>query len=224
MSKRVLIVEDDNAMARVLRDNLVYDGFLVECASDGPEALARVQTFSPDLILLDLMLPSTDGFEICQALSVRPARPPIIILSARGQQDDKVRGLKLGADDYVTKPFALEELLARVHAVLRRTETKIEPLVLGDVVIDFKAQRATRKKAALELSHKEYQVLQHLAERAGKVVSRDELLQAVWGYREAPLTRTVDIFIARLRRKIEPDPRRPRFIRTSHGDGYCLTP
>jgi DNA-binding response OmpR family regulator len=224
MSRRVLVVEDDDALARVLCDNLVYDGFAVERTADAPGALAMVRSFVPDLVLLDLMLPGGDGFEVCRELAGRPSRPPIVILSARGRQQDKVRGLRLGADDYVAKPFDLEELLARIHAVLRRGESRLERLALGDVVVDFQKKAAWRSGSELPLSHRELQVLQHLAERAGRVVTRDELLQAVWGYRETPLTRAVDIAVARLRRKIEPDPRHPRFIRTLHGDGYCLTP
>jgi len=223
-TRRVLIVEDDDAMARLLHDNLVYDGFAVARASDASEALRQVQTFTPDLVLLDLMLPGGDGFDICRELSGRVPRPPLIILSARSQKEDKVRGLNLGADDYVTKPFDLEELLARIHAVLRRRESSVSQVTLGRVVVDFARHTATRDGAELTLSHRELHVLQYLAERAGKVVSRDELLQAVWGYREAPLTRAVDIAVARLRRKIEPDQRHPRFIRTMHGDGYSLTP
>ena len=224
MTRRVLIVEDDDAMARLLHDNLVYEGFAVARAGDAPEALRQVQVFAPDLVLLDLMLPGGDGFEICRELSSRVPRPPVIILSARSQNDDKVRGLKLGADDYVTKPFELEELLARIDAVLRRRESPVSQVTLGDVKVDFVRRTATRGGVPLTLSHRELQVLHYLAERAGKVVSRDELLKAVWGYRDAPLTRAVDIVVARLRRKIEPDPRHPRFLRTMHGDGYSLIP
>jgi DNA-binding response OmpR family regulator len=230
MSHRVLIVEDDGAMARLLRDNLEYDGFQVEWAGDGNQALAKFQAFSPDLVLLDLTLPGRDGFTVCEALCARPVRPPIIILSARSQKDDKVRSLNLGADDYVTKPFALEELLARVHAVLRRSRNQKgaapqnQPLALGDTVVDFDNLRASRAGKELNLTHRELQVLQYLAERAGRLVTRDELLREIWGHREALLTRSVDLTIARLRRKIELDPRHPRFIRTLHGDGYTLTP
>ena len=224
MSKRVLIVEDDQALARILHDNLEYDGFTVEHAEHRPDVFAKLQRFCPDLVLLDLMLPDADGFEICRDLCLRKERPPVIILSARSQKDDKVRGLNLGADDYVTKPFAIEELLARINAVLRRRGAPTETLTLGDAVIDLRARRATRQGKDLALTAREFEMLAFLAERAGRVVSRDELLHLVWGYREAPLTRTVDIAIARLRRKIEPDPHHPRFIRTVHGDGYSLTP
>jgi DNA-binding response OmpR family regulator len=225
MSRRILIVEDDDALARLLTDNLCYEGFTVERTRDVPETMARLPVFAPDLLLLDLMLPVGDGLEICRELARRPARPPILILSARGRKEDKILGLDLGADDYVAKPFDLEELLARIRAVLRRREPPLlEGVTLGEIVIDFKTRSATRGGRPLPLGHRDLQILQYLGERTGKMVSRDELLKAVWGYREAPLTRAVDIAIARLRRKIEPDPREPRYIRTLHGDGYCLTP
>lgn len=224
MSKRILIVEDDGSMARILRDNLIYDGFEVEVAEDGVEALQKTRCFGPDLVLLDVMLPGMDGFEVCRALSERQPQTPIVILTARGQKDDKVHGLELGADDYVTKPFALDELLARIHAVLRRSHPQVAEVVLGDLAVDFRAHRAHRHGVELELTHRELELLQYLAERPGKVVTRDELLRAVWGYYEVPMTRTVDISIARLRRKIEPDPHRPRYLHTVHGEGYCLTP
>jgi DNA-binding response OmpR family regulator len=152
-------------------------------------------------------------------------KPPIIILSARGRKEDKVRGLDLGADDYVAKPFDIDELLARIRAVLRRREPPpFQRLRLGDVVIDFTTRTATRAGRPLALSHRELQILRYLGERAGKLVTRDELLREVWGYREAPLTRAVDIAMRRLRQKVEPDPSEPRYIKTLHGDGYCLIP
>jgi DNA-binding response OmpR family regulator len=223
MSRRILIVEDDEAMARLLVDNLRFEGFAVEHARDVPETLSRLQSFAPDLVLLDLMLPGGDGLDICERLARQPERLPVIIVSARNKQEDKLRGLNVGADDYVTKPFDIAELLARIRAVLRRHDPYPEQLALGDVVVDFKTRAATRAGGPLPLTHKELQVLQYLAEHAGRLVSRDDLLKAVWGYRDVPLTRAVDIVIARLRRKIEPDFHQPRFIKTLHGDGYCLT-
>ena len=223
MTKRILIVEDDNAMARLLSDNLKYEGFLVETCDSGRNALAVVKRFTPDLLLLDVMLPhGPDGFEICRALNDGPNRIPVIILSARGQKEDRIRGLMLGADDYVTKPFALDELLARVHAVLRRTKPPIETLRLGNTVIDFKRLKAWNGSKTVELTDREFEILHCLAERAGHVVTRDELLHLVWGYSDAPLTRTVDNFIFRLRHKLEPDPRHPTYIRKAYGDGYRL--
>jgi len=168
------------------------------------------------------MLPRLDGFEICRSLSEGQTRTPIIILTARTQKDDKVRGLELGADDYVTKPFALDELLARIHAVLRRSQRTVDRIVLGDLVVDFRQLRALRGNRDIGLTHKELELLHYLAERVGKVVTREELLRLVWHYSEVPMTRTVDNFIARLRRKVEPDPHHPRFIRTVYGDGYSL--
>lgn len=225
MSWRVLMIEDDPSITRVVRDNLVYEGFDVECASDGNEGLKKIRSYAPDLVLLDLMLPGLNGFEICQAITQSSTRTPVIILSARSKSGDKVRGLELGADDYITKPFTLDELLARVHAVLRRTRpAAIEPLQLGDVRIDFVALRAVKGKKNLTLTPREFEVLRLFASRPDQVVTREELLRSVWGYSELPLTRAVDHFIARLRSKIELDPRHPRFIHTIYGEGYRLTP
>jgi DNA-binding response OmpR family regulator len=221
--KRLLIVEDDVAISRVLRDNLVYEGFQVECAPDGQQALAVSQTFVPDLVLLDLMLPERSGFDVCETLSTQPHRPAIIVLTARRDEKDKVRALNLGADDYVTKPFALDELLARINAVLRRSHPEVASIALGAIVVDFRRSRAVKNGMELDLRPREIEILRHLAERQGKVVTREELLRLVWGYQTVPLTRTVDIAIARLRRKIEPDPHHPKYLRTAHRDGYSLT-
>ncbi len=223
MSKRLLIVEDDPSLVRLLRDNLVYEGFAVDCVSDGTQAVEIARSVPPDLVLLDVMIPGLNGFEVCRALSAARYRVPIIIVTARTQQQDKVRGLELGADDYVTKPFSLDELLARIHAVLRRSQQTVHTLVLGDVSIDFTRMRAFKESAPLALTPREFALLHYLVEHAGKIVTREELLRVVWGYQDAPLTRTVDNFVARLRRKIEADPHHPRYIRTMHGDGYCLT-
>ena len=223
MTKRILIIEDDKAIARLLRDNLEYEGFVVETCDNGHDALPSAKRFTPDLALLDLMLPhGADGFAICQALNDSPMRVPVIILSARGQKEDRIRGLTLGADDYVTKPFALDELLARVHAVLRRTKPPIDQLRLGNTVIDFRRLQAYSGARKVELPDREFEILHCLAERAGQVVTRDQLLHLVWGYADAPLTRTVDNFIFRLRHKQEPDPRHPTYIRKAYGDGYRL--
>src|SRR5262249_17895773 len=160
---------------------------------------------------------------LCSVLR-QGSRAPIIILSARGQKDDKLRGLNLGADDYITKPFDLEEFLARVRAVLRRARPSIEQLSLGPVTIDFQSRHASRFGRTLHLTHREFELLQYLAERHERVVHRTELLREVWGYLDVPTTRSVDHAVARLRKKIEADPHHPRFIHTVHGDGYCLTP
>ena len=223
MNKRLLVVEDDESFARLLRDNLLYEGFAVDCVSDGHHAIERARSMRPDLVLLDIMIPGLNGFDVCRALGSGPERVPIIIVTARTQQQEKIRGLELGADDYVTKPFSLDELLARIHAVLRRSQRSTHIVTFGEVTIDFVRMRASRGGTALVLTSREFALLQHLAEHAGKTVTREELLRAVWGYQEVPLTRTVDNFVARLRRKIEPDPHHPQYIRTVHGDGYSLT-
>jgi DNA-binding response OmpR family regulator len=222
MFGRILIVEDDNMLAKVIGDNLRFAGYEISAAGDGREAVARLRTFQPDLVLLDLMLPDRSGFELCGVLR-QGGRTPVVILSARAQKADKLRGLKLGADDYLTKPFDLDELLARIQAVLRRSRRGVDRLVLGAVTIDFNALRAVTGKREVHLTHREFGVLRYLAERHERVVYRDELLREIWGYLDVPpTTRSVDHAIARLRKKIEPDPHRPRFIRTVHGDGYVL--
>jgi DNA-binding response OmpR family regulator len=223
MSQRILIVEDDAALRRILKDNFSADGFDVQSAADAHQAIARAQSFAPDLVLLDLMLPGASGFDVCTALRGR-RHTPIIILSARNERRDKLRGLNLGADDYITKPFDLQELLARVHAVLRRSSPPVRRLSLGGVTIDLVSLQAWQGAERIEFSHREFELLKYLAERPHKMVSRGELLREVWGYPEAPNTRSVDHAISRLRRKIEPDTSHPRYIHTVHGDGYCLTP
>jgi DNA-binding response OmpR family regulator len=224
MIKRILLIEDDLAIGRVLRDNLVFEGYAVEWSTDGRDAPALAKRFAPDLILLDLMLPNNvDGFDLCRTLTTGPHRTPVIIITARGQKEDRIRGLTLGADDYVVKPFALEELLARIQAVLRRSRPPVERLTIGRLVVDFRHLRAFDGNQELVLTDREFEILRHLVERAGSVVTRDELLRLVWGYTDAPLTRTVDNFISRLRQKIEPDPHHPQYIRTAYGDGYRLT-
>jgi DNA-binding response OmpR family regulator len=221
-SQRVLVVEDDPTLARVVYDNLVADGFDVRHESTGAASLRTAAEFHPDLVLLDLMLPDTTGFDICSALR-RRGTTALIILTARGQKGDKLRGLNLGADDYVTKPFDIDELLARIRAVLRRGRVGGKGLTLGEVSIDFQSQRASTGQHTVFLTRRECDLLWYLAERTDRVVHRDELLREVWGFANAPITRSVDSAIARLRKKIEPDPRHPLFLHTVHGDGYCLT-
>jgi two-component system response regulator VicR len=223
MNRRVLIVEDNAGLASVLADNLVIEGFEVQTVDDGDLAISKTREFAPDLIILDVMLPGKDGFELCGLLR-QGRRTPIIMLTARSQKNDRIRGLKLGADDYVTKPFDLEELLARIHAVLRRSRPDVERLTLGRVTIDFRSLHAWSGHEDIDLTHREFELLRYLAERQEVVVDRDELLREVWGYASAPHTRSVDQAIVRLRKKIEPDSQHPVFIHTVHGDGYCLTP
>jgi DNA-binding response OmpR family regulator len=218
-----MIVEDDLSLGSVLRDNLVYEGFEVKVVGEGEQALKDAASFHPDLVLLDIMLPGMDGFDVCRSLS-QSHGPAIIILTARDQSADKLRGLDLGADDYITKPFILGELLARIHAVLRRLHPREKVLVLGKLKFDFARYTATRNNEKVTFSQREIEVLQYMSERAGKVVTRKELLMHVWRYRHIPLTRSVDNLIARMRLKIEPDPENPRYIHTVYGDGYRLTP
>lgn len=222
MKRRILVVEDNVGLASVLFDNLTHEGFDVTVVHDGSLAVPRAKELAPDLILLDVMLPGEDGFSLCRSLR-QHRQTPIVMLTAKAQKEDRVLGLKLGADDYVTKPFDLEELLARIHAVLRRTRPELDRLTLGDVTIDFRALKAWRHDEAVDLTHREFELIRYLAERQEVVVDRDQLLRDVWGYASAPNTRSVDQAIVRLRKKIEPDPQHPTFIHTVHGDGYCLT-
>jgi DNA-binding response OmpR family regulator len=222
MNKRILVVEDDLALARVLSDNLHFSGFDVASVHDGNEALARVRSFAPDLVLLDVTMPGQDGFSLC-GLIRQNGRTPVIMLTARDQKSDKLKGLELGADDYVTKPFDFEELQARIRAVLRRARQMIVRISLGQTLVDFNTFKATRGRRDLRLSRREFDLLSYLAEREGCVVPRSELLREVWGFPEEPSTRAVDYAIRRLRRKIELDPHHPQYIHTVHGDGYSLT-
>jgi DNA-binding response OmpR family regulator len=222
MPSRILIVEDDAALAQILRDNLQVDGFEVEWAAAAEEALQIERSFVPDLILLDVMLPGVSGFELGAALR-HGRRTPIIILSARDEKADKLQGLRLGADDYVTKPFDMEELVARIQTVLRRVKPALGAIRMGDVAVDFRARVATKSGVDLRLTHREIEILRVLAERQSRMVYRDELFKEVWGVMHVTPTRTVDRAVSRLRQKIEADPRSPRFLRTVHGDGYVLT-
>jgi len=224
MKRRILVVEDDTSLARVLCDNLVYEGFDVAHAGDGRRALEQGSSFKPDLVLLDLTLPGLDGLEVCRKLAEKRSRTAIIMLTARAQKEDKLQGLRQGADDYITKPFALDELLARIHAVLRRVQPADDFLVLGSLRIDFTKYTATQDDEKVAFSQRELEVLRYMNGKAGKVVTREELLRNVWGYENVPLTRSVDNLIARIRWKIEPNPDNPRYIHTVYGDGYRLTP
>jgi DNA-binding response OmpR family regulator len=221
--KRILIVEDDEGIARLVADNLKIDGFNVRWARSAHEALVESQSFRPDLVLLDIMLAGqASGFEICTVLR-QGGRCGVIIVSARSQREDKLRGLGAGADDYVTKPFDMEELAARINAVLRRTVLVVSRIKLGDLEVDFEAHTAQRNGKPLHLTHHEFEILRYLAERRDRVVHRDELLREVWKMVDGSTTRAVDFAVARLRQKIEPNPPEPRFLRTVHGEGYSLT-
>jgi DNA-binding response OmpR family regulator len=223
MRPRILIVEDDPSLAQIVRDNLLMDGFDVEWATHADRALGIYRSFVPDLVLLDVMLPDLSGFDLARALR-HGGKTPIIIVSARGEKADKLTGLRLGADDYITKPFDMEELVARINTVLRRVKPTVSAITLADVTIDFQRGTATGPRGNLHLTHREFEILRVLAERRSRVVFRDELFREVWGFLDTSTTRSLDRAVSRLRQKIEPDPRTPRFLRTVHGDGYILTP
>jgi len=223
MRPRILIVEDDPSLAQIVRDNLLMDGFDVEWAQRAERAIVLYRSFVPDLVLLDVMLPDLSGFELARVLR-HGGKTPIIILSARSEKADKLAGLRLGADDYMTKPFDMEELVARINTVLRRVKPSITGIRLAGVTIDFPSQTATGPMGDLHLTHREFEILRVLAERRSCVVFRDELFKEVWGLLDNSTTRSVDRAVSRLRQKIETDPRAPRFLRTVHGDGYILTP
>lgn len=223
MPYHVLVVEDDPTLKVVIRDNLESEGYRVDVSADGASAVRLTQIAVPDLIVLDLMLPDCDGLDLLPILRLR-GQVPIIILTARTQQIEKLKGLRVGADDYITKPFDPEELLARIRAVLRRSRPSVGRIRLGEVTVDFLNKHAARGKRAIPLTHREFELLSYLAERRDIVVHRDELLRAVWGYLDTDIiTRTVDFAIARLRKKIEANHHHPKFLRTAHGDGYCLS-
>ena len=221
---RVLVVEDDEAMAVALRDGFAYEGHEVTVARDGEEGLRMAREDNPDLMILDVMLPKMTGLEVCKLLRGEGSQLPIIMLTARGQEIDKVLGLKLGADDYVTKPFSFMELMARVEAVLRRTRPNQDsqrPIYeFGDVVVDLSRHEATRDGQSMDLTPREFRLLGYFLEHQGEVVTREQLLDAVWGYDTIPFTRTVDTHIAKLRKKIEDDPSDPQHIITVHRLGY----
>jgi len=225
--KRILIIEDEMAILRGLKDNLEYERYEVLTAADGEQGYCLIQEKKPDLIILDLMLPKMSGFEVCRKLREEGLTVPILMLTARGEETDRVLGLNLGADDYVTKPFSVPELLARIRALFRRVEhaksgNLPQELRLGEVFVDFKRFEARKAGKVLDMSRKEFGVLRLLASRAGEVVTRDELLDEVWGYDQFPTTRTVDNHIALLRSKIEDDPSHPRHLITFRGVGYKL--
>jgi DNA-binding response OmpR family regulator len=221
---RVLVVEDDEAMAVALRDGFVYEGYEVAVARDGEAGLRMARENPPDLMILDVMLPKMTGLEVCKTLRGDGADLPIIMLTARGQEIDKVLGLKLGADDYITKPFSFMELMARVEAVLRRCGSasagRASSLSFADVAIDFDRHEATKGDQPIDLSPREFRLLQFFAEHKGDVITREQLLDAVWGYDTIPFTRTVDTHVAKLRKKIEDEPSDPRHLITVHRVGY----
>jgi DNA-binding response OmpR family regulator len=223
---KILLVEDEPKMQQVIKDNLELEGYDVALAGDGKTGLKDILENSYSLILLDVMLPEMSGFDVCRKAREKGIVTPVIFLTAKGEEIDKVLGLELGADDYITKPFGVRELLARTKAVLRRTEGSAsgpaEKLTLGSVEIDFRTYTASRDGVALPMTPKEFELLKFLWQHRNQVVSRDQLLTNVWGYDETISTRTIDNFILRLRQKIEKNPAKPQRIITIHGLGYKL--
>jgi len=219
---RILIVDDEPEMVRGLEDNFRFEGYQTLAARTGKEGLALALSEVPDLILLDIMMPEMSGWDVLRALRQKGLDVPVIMLSARGEEVDRILGLELGADDYVTKPFSLRELLARVRAVLRRPgpRLKFEEFAFGDVRIRLRGRQVFKAGLEVRLTRKEFDLLRHLVEHRGEVVTRDRLLDEVWGYEQFPTTRTVDTHILRLRQKFEKDPEHPAWILTVHGQGY----
>lgn len=229
-TKKVLIVEDDASLAIALREGFSTEGYEVTSAEDGVRALERARQFQPDLIILDVMIPKISGFDVCRMLRSEGSDVPIIMLTARGQEIDKVLGLKLGADDYVTKPFSLLELLARAETILRRrtpaaqaAQTRQTTYSFGPIKVDLARHEIKRNGTPIKMTSREFMLLRYFIENRGRVISRDELLNDVWGYQALPFTRTVDTHVAKLRKKIEDDPHDPRHLITVHRLGYKFT-
>jgi two-component system alkaline phosphatase synthesis response regulator PhoP len=223
---KVLIVEDDESMAAALRDGFEYEGYAVALATDGVQGLRLAGETSPDLIILDVMLPKLSGLDVCKRIRAEGNEIPIIMLTARGQEIDKVLGLRTGADDYVTKPFGFMELMARVEAVLRRAAGASQSpgiVRFGNVEVDFARCEVRKADEPVELSARELRLLEYFVEHRGEVLGRDRLLSAVWGYEATSFSRTVDVHVAKLRRKIEDRHDDPRHIVTIHGVGYKFT-
>lgn len=224
---RILVVDDESAMREGLADNLQFEGYEVQTAADGKDALQKLSDQSYDLMVLDVMMPEMSGFDVCRQIRMDGNQIPVILLTAKGEEIDRVLGLELGADDYITKPFSLRELLARVKAILRRSngnnrgeDSQFE--TIGLLEVDFKNFVAKRDNEEVKLSHREFEVLHFLKTHQQKVVGRDDLLKNIWRYDEFPTTRTIDNFILRLRQKIEVNPNDPKIILTVHGMGYKM--
>lgn len=224
---KILIVEDEPDMRRGLEDNLQYEGYTTVSTGNGNEGLRLARKDSYDLIILDLMLPGMDGLDLCRQLKREDNTTPIIMLTAKGSESDRVMGLEVGADDYITKPFSLRELLARIKAILRRTrhdKSRLSAYEFDDFYVDFERYEATKGGEPIELSPREFEMLRLMAEHRGEIVSREMFLEEVWGYESLPSTRTVDNHIAKLRQKIEDDPEHPKHIVTVHRMGYKFVP
>ena len=224
---KILVVDDEQNMRTGLKDNLEFEGYEVETANDGEQGLKKIIDNSYNLIILDVMMPKKSGFDVCKEVRKAGITTPVILLTAKGDEIDKVVGLEIGADDYVTKPFSLRELLARVKAILRRGENLVmnesaREVKIGKLEINFDGYKATSKNKDVQMSHKEFEILHFLWKHRNSTVSRDDLLTEVWGYDENPSTRTVDNFILKLRQKVEVDSNHPQVILTVHGIGYKL--
>jgi DNA-binding response OmpR family regulator len=226
-ARHVLVVEDEPRLRAMLSDNLEYDGYRVTAVASGEEAIAACEHHAFSLLLIDVMLPGISGFEVCMRLRGLGAHVPIILLTARTHERDRVRGLDLGADDYVRKPFSVRELLARVRAQVRRDDwhsAASEEFVFGDVTVRLRQRLVLRGGQRVPLSAREFELLRYLIAHRGEVVSRAQLLRDVWGYHQLAVTRTVDNYVAKLRMQLEPEPHDPRYIVTVHGSGYQLLP
>jgi DNA-binding response OmpR family regulator len=226
--KKILIVEDELNMVKGLKDNLEFEGFEVDTAMEGSSGLQKVLQNQYDLILLDIMLPGVSGFDICKTARKEGVNTPVIMLTARGEEIDKVLGLELGADDYITKPFSVRELLARIRAILRRVpngkegNVESEFISIGNIKVNFKNYVALEGTREIKMSYKEFEILHYLYINAGKTIQRDDLMSDVWGIEYDISTRTIDNFILKLRQKIEADPNNPKIILTVHGVGYKM--
>lgn len=225
---KILIVDDEPSMREGLADNLVFEGYETDMASDGMKALELLKANQYNLVILDVMMPEMSGFDVCKKMRQMGNDVPVILLTAKGEEIDRVLGLELGADDYITKPFSLRELIARIKAILRRSkstsngEINAEIESIGLMKVDFKNFEATVDNEEVKLSHREFEVLHFLWKNRHKIVSRDDLLKNIWGYDEFPTTRTIDNFILRLRQKVENNPNDPKIILTVHGMGYKM--
>lgn len=225
MNYKILITEDEPNMRVGLRDNLEFEGYTVDLAENGIQGLELILKNTYDLILLDVMMPGMSGLDVCRKAREKGINTPIVLLTAKSEEMDKVLGLELGADDYITKPFSLRELLARIKAILRRVglkNTSTSATVIGRLTINFETYTSSNVNGPVRMSHKEYDILHYLLQRKNEIVSRHDLLEKVWGYEESPTTRTVDNFIVKIRQKIEEDPNDPKIILTVHGTGYKL--
>lgn len=223
--RHVLVVEDEPQMRAMLTDNLEFEGYRVTAVATGDEALRAVGATTYSLLLLDVMLPGMSGFDLCRSVRSSGSHVPIVLLTARGDEQDRIRGLDLGADDYVTKPFSMQELLARVRALVRRDSWQVpssEEFMLGDVVVRLRQRLVLRRGRRVALSAHEFELLRYLFMHRNEVVTREQLLRDVWGYHQLSVTRAVDNYVAKLRNHIEPRPHKPRFIITVHGTGYQL--